>query len=223
MKTTSKRYSADFKAKVALRSDDGGVGRKAWCLPHDDRVVKAAGRRGDGGHIFRCGRSGQGSERRGGGQAACKDRAAAGRAGFFSESLRSMSVARKRSMIEPAHHRLSIAAHCRLLSISRSSYYYAPVSGDRRDAGADASDRRGVPRHAMVRQSADGPAPASASARSTSRNVTSRFSPRKRCEMTARTWLSSNLGSTCPSMPAPRPACAASTAIRSAAARPQRM
>jgi putative transposase len=30
-------------------------------------------------------------------------------------------------MIEPAHHRLSIAAQCRLLSISRSSYYYAPV------------------------------------------------------------------------------------------------
>ncbi|AMG75554.1 Transposase [Sphingopyxis granuli] len=30
-------------------------------------------------------------------------------------------------MIEAAHRRLSIAAQCRLLSISRSSYYYAPV------------------------------------------------------------------------------------------------
>ena len=30
-------------------------------------------------------------------------------------------------MIDPAHHRLSIAGQCRLLSISRSSYYYAPV------------------------------------------------------------------------------------------------
>ncbi len=30
-------------------------------------------------------------------------------------------------MIEPAHHRLSISAQCRLLGISRSSYYYAPV------------------------------------------------------------------------------------------------
>ena len=30
-------------------------------------------------------------------------------------------------MIEPAHQRLSIAAQCRLLSISRSSFYYAPV------------------------------------------------------------------------------------------------
>ena len=30
-------------------------------------------------------------------------------------------------MIEPVHHRLSISAQCRLLRISRSSYYYAPV------------------------------------------------------------------------------------------------
>ncbi len=30
-------------------------------------------------------------------------------------------------MIEPAHHRLSISAQWRLLSISRSAYYYAPV------------------------------------------------------------------------------------------------
>jgi putative transposase len=30
-------------------------------------------------------------------------------------------------MVEPAHHRLSISAQCRLLRISRSSYYCAPV------------------------------------------------------------------------------------------------
>ena len=30
-------------------------------------------------------------------------------------------------MIEPAHHRLSVSAQCRLLRISRSAYYYAPV------------------------------------------------------------------------------------------------
>ena len=46
---------------------------------------------------------------------------------FFSESLRSMSVDRRRAMVEPAHHCLSISAQCRLLRISRSSYYYAPV------------------------------------------------------------------------------------------------
>lgn len=30
-------------------------------------------------------------------------------------------------MIEPALHGVSILAQCRLLQISRSSYYYAPV------------------------------------------------------------------------------------------------
>src|SRR3546814_19380852 len=38
-----------------------------------------------------------------------------------------MSVDRRRSMVEPAHQHLSISTQCRLLSISRSSYYYAPV------------------------------------------------------------------------------------------------
>ena len=38
-----------------------------------------------------------------------------------------MSAGQRRSLIEPAHPRLSIAGQCRLLSISRSSYYYVPV------------------------------------------------------------------------------------------------
>ena len=38
-----------------------------------------------------------------------------------------MSVARRRQMIERDHARLSVAAQCRLVSISRSSFYYAPV------------------------------------------------------------------------------------------------
>ena len=38
-----------------------------------------------------------------------------------------MSVTWRRSKIEPAHQHLSIAMQCRLLSISRSSYYYTPV------------------------------------------------------------------------------------------------
>lgn len=38
-----------------------------------------------------------------------------------------MSVAERRAMIEPGHGRLSIAAQCRLVSISRSSLYYRPA------------------------------------------------------------------------------------------------
>ena len=37
-----------------------------------------------------------------------------------------MSVDRRRGMIEVVHADLSILAQCRLLSISRSSFYYAP-------------------------------------------------------------------------------------------------
>lgn len=38
-----------------------------------------------------------------------------------------MSIAKRRQMIEREHTTLSIAAQCRLVSISRSSFYYAPV------------------------------------------------------------------------------------------------
>lgn len=34
---------------------------------------------------------------------------------------------RRRALVESAHHRLSIEAQCRLLRISRSSFFYAPV------------------------------------------------------------------------------------------------
>ena len=37
-----------------------------------------------------------------------------------------MSVDRRRGMIEAEHADLSISAQCRLLSISRSSFYYTP-------------------------------------------------------------------------------------------------
>jgi putative transposase len=37
-----------------------------------------------------------------------------------------MSVDRRREMVEAAHADLSVTAQCRLLSISRSSFYYAP-------------------------------------------------------------------------------------------------
>jgi len=38
-----------------------------------------------------------------------------------------MSVERRRQMIEREHASLSIAAQCRLVSLSRSSFYYAPA------------------------------------------------------------------------------------------------
>ena len=45
----------------------------------------------------------------------------------FGEGLRSMSVERRRQMIEPGHSDLSVVRQCELVSISRSSFYYQPV------------------------------------------------------------------------------------------------
>jgi putative transposase len=41
-----------------------------------------------------------------------------------------MSMDRRRQMIEPDHPRLSIVRQCALVSISRSSFYYAPAPAD---------------------------------------------------------------------------------------------
>ena len=38
-----------------------------------------------------------------------------------------MSVDRRRLMIDPAHPHLSIVRQCGLVSISRSTFYYAPT------------------------------------------------------------------------------------------------
>lgn len=46
---------------------------------------------------------------------------------FFVEGLRSMSVDRRRLVIDPAHPHLSIVRQCGLVSISRSTFYYEPT------------------------------------------------------------------------------------------------
>src|SRR5262245_32479073 len=45
---------------------------------------------------------------------------------FFSEGLRSLSVDRRRQMIDSEHPSLSIARQCQSVSISRSGFYYPP-------------------------------------------------------------------------------------------------
>jgi hypothetical protein len=129
MKTTGKRYSAGLQSQGCAGSDPrgpdaGGAGDQTRHPLHDDRGVEAAGDRRDG--IDLCWRLGGGAgERRGGDrQAALRDRPTGRGTGFFSQSLRSMSADRRRGMIEMVHADLSILAQCRLLSISRSSFYY---------------------------------------------------------------------------------------------------
>gem|GEM_PF-570640 len=103
----------------------GGAGHQAWHPSHDDRGLEAAGDRRHGLDLCGCLGGGAGERRGGDRQAAFQDRAAGRGTGFFSQSLRSMSVDRRRGMVA-VHAYLSISAQCRLLSISRSSFYYAP-------------------------------------------------------------------------------------------------
>ena len=127
MKTTRKRYSAEFKAKVAMEAIRGDLTLAELAAKHGvHHTMIASWKRqaidGMAGDVLRDWRCSQGRQRKRGGKTARQDRPTGGGAGFFSESLRSMSVDRRRVMIEPAHHSLSISAQCRLLQISRSSY-----------------------------------------------------------------------------------------------------
>jgi len=63
----------------------------------------------------------------GGGEAARQDRPALGGTGFLGESVRSMSLDRRRQMIEPGNPLLSIVRQCELVSISRSAFYHRPA------------------------------------------------------------------------------------------------
>lgn len=45
---------------------------------------------------------------------------------FFTQSLRTMSVSRRREMIDPSHFALSVTRQCKLVSISRSALYAGP-------------------------------------------------------------------------------------------------
>ena len=46
---------------------------------------------------------------------------------FFGQGVRAMSLEQRRRLIEPDHPTLSIVRQCRLVSISRSGFYHRPV------------------------------------------------------------------------------------------------
>ena len=68
-----------------------------------------------------------------------------------------MSRGERKAMITRDAPELSLSRQCRLLSIGRSSFYYAPRGGEPFESGADASDRRVVHEVPVLRQPPDGP------------------------------------------------------------------
>ena len=58
-------------------------------------------------------------------------------------------------MVDPQHAGLSITRQCRLVSITRSSFYYARRGRKPAESAPDAADRRAVPRDAVLRIAPD--------------------------------------------------------------------
>src|SRR4030042_7100442 len=58
---------------------------------------------------------------------------AQGRAGFLGEQVRSLSVERRRVVVDRSHPSLSVVRQCTLLGISRSGLYYQPVGVSEED------------------------------------------------------------------------------------------
>jgi putative transposase len=129
-KSTRNRYSAEFKAKVALEAIRGGVddlatrGQARRASDHG-QFLEEAGHRAPF-HNF-CEQARGCQDARGGRREATReDWPVGGGAGFFSEGLRSLSIDRRRQMIDSGHESLSIARQCELVGISRSGFYYQP-------------------------------------------------------------------------------------------------
>ena len=125
---TRRRFSAELKAKVALEAIKGHETVAELASKHElhptqiaawkrEAVEKLAKVFDEKGRAREQNRDAELDE------ASRQDRPAGGGTGFFVESLRSLSVDRRQTMIEPDHPRLSIARQCELVSISRSAFY----------------------------------------------------------------------------------------------------
>ena len=101
-----KRYSAEFKAKVALEAMRGELTTAQLATKHGVHQTMVSEWKRQAMEGLAAVFSGKAEAKakspgRRGGEAARQDRPAGGGAGFFGESLRSMSVDRRRTMIEP--------------------------------------------------------------------------------------------------------------------------
>ena len=127
---TRRRFSAEFKAKVALEAIQehltvAELAAKYEVHPTQIAAWKREARRSRPVSSMRRRRAGTEPRRRAN-EASCRDRLACCGAGVFVDSLRSLGLDRRKTMIDPGHSRLSIVRQCELVSISRSSFYREP-------------------------------------------------------------------------------------------------
>ena len=128
--TKRKQYSAVFKARVALAAirGDGTIAELASRYGiHPNMISKWKRQAVDGVKAsFLSGGSRPVDQDAVDQDAAGEDRRAGGGAGFFIQGLRSMSVGRRRRMVDRASPALSVSRQSVLLGVSRRSVYYTP-------------------------------------------------------------------------------------------------
>ncbi|PGH59070.1 IS3 family transposase [Azospirillum palustre] len=129
-----KRYSAEFKAKVALEAIRGELTVSQLVAKHGvhQTLINAWKKQAMEGMAGVFSSKAEAAESSHQGEVE-KLHAMIGQLvverGFFAQGLRSMSIGRRRELVEADHPRLSITRQCELVSISRSSYY-GPAKGE---------------------------------------------------------------------------------------------
>ena len=134
--STWRRFSTEFKAKVALEALRGEktiqeIAARRKVHPNQ---VSAWKQRAVAGmkEVFSNGAPRARQQLGGDPGPACQDRGTHGGAGFLSTRAQAMSLRERRTHIDRGHPKLSLSRQCRLLRVSRSSLYHKP-RGERED------------------------------------------------------------------------------------------
>ncbi|WP_428846056.1 IS3 family transposase [Magnetospirillum sulfuroxidans] len=130
-KVTRKRYTADFKAKVALEAIKGDLTLAELSSKHGiHQTMIAAWKRqaieGMAGTFSGKAEAAQVSREDEISRLHAKIGQLLVERDFLGEGLRSMSVERRRQKIDPDHPDLPVRRQCALISLSRSVFYYRP-------------------------------------------------------------------------------------------------
>lgn len=131
-KVTRKRYGADFKAKVALEAIKGELTLAELSAKHGIHQTMIAAWKRQAIEGLALTFSGKAEAAVVAGEAEltrlhAKIGQLVVKRDFFGEGLQSMSVERRRAMVDGSHPQLSIVRQCAMLQISRSGRYYQPV------------------------------------------------------------------------------------------------
>src|SRR4030095_9916138 len=109
------------------RQDGPGDRLEAQGASEPGEQLEAPGDRRPGRGVFERGGPRAAGSRDRGSRSSRQDRPVDGRTGFFGRRAQAMSREEGKAMIAPDHPELSVSHQCKLLSISRSSFYYAPM------------------------------------------------------------------------------------------------